>query len=132
MPGPLDRTPRADSGPNEKDRERKKDELLKGLSFDAIQVEPWYRTIESEIVQPDQVAIQTKYFWKRWAPRLGPLPTCLLIRLRQYCYFNRATGERRDWCYPSQEQLGLEIGAHRETVRLALRHLEEHGFVRRE
>jgi Helix-turn-helix domain len=76
--------------------------------------------------------VTTKYFWKRWVPKLGPLPACLLLRLRSYCYFNRATGEKRDWCYPSQETLGAELGVHDETIRIALQKLEKFGFVRRE
>jgi Helix-turn-helix domain len=114
------------------DRERRKEELVRGLSMELIQLEPWYLDIRSEIVKPDQVAIQTKYFWEHWAQKLGPLQVCLLLRLRQYCYYNRATGERRDWCFPSQETLGKELGVHDETVRAALRKLEVLGFVRRE
>lgn len=117
---------------NSAERERRKEELVRALSMERIQLEPWYLDIRSEIVRPDQVAIQTKYFWEHWASKLGPLLVCLLLRLRQYCYYNRATGEKRDWCFPSQESLGKEIGVHDETIRAALRKLEVLGFVRRE
>src|SRR5215472_11692038 len=117
---------------NSADRERRKEELVRALSMERIQLEPWYLDIRSEVVKPDQVAIQTKYFWEHWAPKLGPLQVCLLLRLRQYCYYNRATGEKRDWCFPSQETLGTELGVHDETVRTGLRKLEVLGFIRRE
>jgi hypothetical protein len=115
------------------DRERRKEELLLTLNMERIQLEPWYLDIRSEIVKPDQVQVTTKYFWSRWAPKLGPLATCLLLRLRQYCYYNRVTGEKRDWCYPSQQTLANELGIQkRHTIGEALRHLEALGFVRRE
>lgn len=115
------------------ERERKKQEIARGLSMREIQVEPWYLDVRGEVVKPDQVQVTTKYFWSRWVPKLGPLSTCLLLRLRQYCYFNRATGEKRDWCFPSQETLAQELGVqNRKTIMDALRRLEEHGFVRRE
>lgn len=115
------------------ERERKTQEIARGLTMRQIQVEPWYLDVRGEIVKPDQVQVTTKYFWSRWVPKLGPLATCLLLRLRQYCYFNRATGEKRDWCYPSQDTLAQELGLqNRKTVMDALRRLQELGFVRRE
>jgi hypothetical protein len=101
-------------------------------AVERMQLEPWYLDVRSEIVQPDQVVLQTRYFWDKWVPTLGPQCTMLFLRLRSHCYFNRRTGERRDDCYPSQETLGLELGLHRETVGLLLRRLELLGFIRRE
>jgi hypothetical protein len=80
----------------DEERELQKQEIARGLTMDRIQVAPWYLDVRGEIVRPDQVQVTTKYFWSRWASKLGPLATCLLLRLRQYCYFNRVTGERRD------------------------------------
>ncbi len=115
------------------ERERLKEEIARSLTMDQIRVEPWYLDVRGEIVKPDQVQVTTKYFWSRWAAKLGPLGTVLLLRLRQYCYFNRATGEKRDWCYPSQQTLADELGIQkRHTIGEALRHLEAMGFVRRE
>ena len=92
-----------------------------------MRLEPWYLDVRGELVKPDQVVIQTRYFWEKWARILGPLPTMLLLRLRQYCYYNRATGEKRDWCYPSQEQLGNELGAHRDTIRNVVQQHHAHN-----
>lgn len=98
-----------------------------------LQLEPTYLEVRNEVVRPDQVTVTTRYFWARWVPRLAPLATCLLLRLRQYCYFNRETGERRDWCFPSQQTLAIELGIRkRHTVSAALRDLEAYGFVKRE
>lgn len=123
----------ADTTIRDDDRERKKQALAQRLTMREIQVEPWYLDVRGEVVKPDQVTVTTKYFWTRWVPKLGPLATCLLLRLRQYCYFNRATGEKRDWCYPSQETLAEELGIqNRKTIMEALKRLEAVGFVRRE
>lgn len=123
----------ADTNARDDERERTKQEIARKLTMGEIQVEPWYLDVRGEVVKPDQVQVTTKYFWSRWAPKLGPLSTCLLLRLRQYCYFNRATGEKRDWCFPSQDTLAQELGIQkRHTIGLALRRLEALGFVRRE
>lgn len=96
-------------------------------------IEPDYPNVRDEIIEPDRVTMQTWYFWKKWAPILGPVATTLFIRLRMYCYYNRQTGELRDWCYPSQTTLAQEIGLKdKKAVMRAIRLLEEHGLVKRE
>jgi len=55
------------------------------------------------------------------------------MKLRQYCYYNRRTGEVRDYCFPKQSTLGEEIGVKdKKTVRKALVLLEKNGLIRRE
>jgi hypothetical protein len=55
------------------------------------------------------------------------------MRLRQHCFYNPRTGERRDWCWPKQETLAREVGIRdRESLRAGLVALELHGFIRRE
>lgn len=98
-----------------------------------LRIEPYYPEVRDEIVEPDKITVQTWYFWRRWAPKLGPVATALFIRLRMHCYYNRKTGEVRDFCYPSQKSLAEEIGCRdKKTVMAALKVLEDHGFVRRE
>lgn len=98
-----------------------------------ILIQPFYPDVKNEIVQPDRVTVQSRYFWERWARILGPLDTVLFLRLRQYCYWNRDTGEKRDWCFPSQSTLAEEVGIDNpKTVALALARLELHGLLRRE
>jgi len=98
---------------------------------DEIELEPWYKDGNDDIVEPDQVTLQTQYFWKNWVRILGVGPAGLLIRLRMYCYDNRKTGERRDWCFPGQRTLADELGVHRETIMTWLRRLEVFDFIRR-
>lgn len=72
-------------------------------------------------------------FRMRWVPKLGPTLTCLIITLRSYCYYNKLTKEKRDWCFPEQATLAKQIGVKdRKTVMAALRHPLAHHFIRRE
>lgn len=117
----------------DRDLERRNDsDLVEGLNLERISLEPWYKDIEDEITQPDQVTVQSRYFWKRWARILGPVASGVFLRLRQYCYYNRDTGEKRDWCWPKQETIADELGIERKTVMEALRRLEALQLVRRE
>jgi hypothetical protein len=94
---------------------------------------PFYHDLRYEIVQPDKVVVATQYFWSKWAPRLGPTLTVLVICLRRHCYYNRVTQERRDWCFPEQATLAREVGVETtKTIRAALQHPLAAYFVRRE
>jgi hypothetical protein len=75
-----------------------------------VRLHPYYGEARNRIVQPDQVRVQTAYFWKKWVPLLGPDLAVLIVQLRNMCYYNPATGERRDWCFPSQATLAAAIG----------------------
>jgi DNA-binding transcriptional regulator YhcF (GntR family) len=117
---------------NEESIKRQIAEAL-GLDYEKAKLEPYYQDIKNEIIQPDNVTVTTKYFWTRWAPVLGPVATCLILRLRQYCYYNRLTGEKREYCWPSQTSLAAEVGIKdKKTVQKAILLLESHGFVKRE
>lgn len=94
---------------------------------------PFYHDLKNEIVEPDKVVVSSQYFWTRWAPRLGPTLTALVVCLRRHCYYNKLTQERRDWCFPEQATLAREIGVEStKTIRAALQHPEAAYFVRRE
>jgi len=96
-------------------------------------VMPYYSQKRDEILEPDNVVQQFRYFWDQWVPRLGPVASMLYMKLRQYCYYNRRTGEVRDYCFPKQSTLGEVIGVKdKKTVRKALVLLEQHGLIRRE
>jgi len=98
---------------------------------DEIELEPWYKDGNDEIVQPEFVTQQSQYLWKNWLRILGTGPYCLLIRLRMYCYYNRETTERRDWCYPSQRTLANELGVERKAIIRYLQRLQVFDFIRR-
>jgi hypothetical protein len=94
---------------------------------------PYFANKRDELLNPDNVVQQYRYFWDNWVPSLGPVASMLYMKLRQYCYYNRQTGEIREYCFPKQSTLGREIGIKDEkTVRKALKLLEKHGLLRRE
>jgi hypothetical protein len=100
---------------------------------DRILLQPAFRDDYNEITQAHRVVQVPHYFWTKWVPTLGPVATALYMQLRQYCYYNPTTGERRDRCWPKQTTLAREIGVKdQKTIRKGLRLLEEHGFIRRE
>jgi hypothetical protein len=104
-----------------------------GLTPEQARLLPFYHDLRNEIVQPDKVVVSTQYFWARWAPRLGPTLTALVVCLRRHCYYNKITQERRDWCFPEQATLAREIGVEStKTIRAALQHPLAHHFIRRE
>jgi hypothetical protein len=104
-----------------------------GLTPEQARLLPFYHDLRNEIVEPDKVVVNTQYFWTKWAPRLGPTLTALVVCLRRHCYYNRATRERRDWCFPEQATLAREIGVEStKTIRAALGHPLAARFVRRE
>ncbi|HLG69077.1 MAG TPA: DnaA N-terminal domain-containing protein [Chloroflexota bacterium] len=76
------------------------------------------------------MVIGTRYFWERWAPRLGPTLTVLVVHLRRHCYYNQTTKERRDWCFPTQQTLAEEAGVSRWTVMRELKKPIAREFVR--
>ncbi|HEX6513700.1 MAG TPA: hypothetical protein VF157_15460 [Chloroflexota bacterium] len=97
---------------------------------EAIELQPFYHYVKNEIVRPKQIVVGTRYFWEKWAPRLGPTLTVLVVRLRMHCYYNQATQERRDWCFPTQQTLAEEVGISRWTVMRELKKPDARLFVR--
>ena len=75
-----------------------------------VRLHPYYGEARTRLVQPDHVRVQSAYFWKHWVPLLGPDLAVLVVQLRNMCYYNPATGERRDWCFPAQATLAAAIG----------------------
>lgn len=99
---------------------------------DKLVLLPFYHELENEAKQPDRVRLQTDYFWRKWAPKLGPTLTVLVITLRSYCYYNKLTKERRDWCYPEQKTLADNVGVSVDTVQRELKKSIARHFVMRE
>jgi hypothetical protein len=96
----------------------------------SIELQPFYHDVKNTIVRPRQVVMGTRYFWEKWAPLLGPTLTVLIVRLRMHCYYNQATQERRDWCFPTQQTLADETGVSRWTVMRELKKPLARQFVR--
>ncbi len=81
-----------------------------------LEVQPFYHYLKNEIIEPEKIVVGTRYFWNKWAPILGPTLTVIIVKLRQYCYYNKLTKEKRDWCYPSLKTLAKEVGVSEDTV----------------
>ena len=88
-----------------------------------------YANVYNQIVKPDKVFVATQYFRTRWIPLLGTSLAWLIIALRQHCYWNRQTGEKRDWCLVTQEELAQEIGVSVSTVKRLLEQEHADKFI---
>ncbi len=108
------------------------EELAARLTPAQLLVLPFYHDLKHELTNPDRIRVQTEYFWRRWAPTLGPTLTCLVITLRGYCYNNKLTQEKRDWCFPEQRTLAAEIGVSVDTIQRELKRPEAASFIRRQ
>lgn len=117
---------------NDKPMQKPNSQTDLAIPKDKLVLLPFYHELENEVKQPDRVRLQTDYFWRKWAPKLGPTLTVLVITLRSYCYYNKLTKERRDWCYPEQKTLADNIGVSVDTVQRELKKLIARYFVTRE
>jgi hypothetical protein len=88
-----------------------------------------YANIYNELVKPDKVFVASQYFRQRWVPLLGPTLAWVIIALRQHCYWNKNTGEKRDWCRVSQEGLAREVGIGITTLKRLLKHEHAGKFI---
>jgi hypothetical protein len=70
----------------------------------------------ARIVEPDKVFVGTQYFRREWLPRLGPVLWTLILELRQRCYWNKRTGEKRDQCKATYADLASAIGVSESTA----------------
>jgi hypothetical protein len=99
------------------------------LDDGAMRVQEAYANLYNEITQPDKVFVSTQYFRRQWVPRLGHTLAWLILALRQRCYWNKRTGEERDWCVVTQEELAQEIGVELRTVRRLLQAEHASKFI---
>lgn len=97
---------------------------------DRILLDHAFRDLYNEIIDARRVSIVPMYFWEKWAPILGPLPTVLYVRMRQYGFNDQKTGEQRNVIWPKQSTLCTDVGIRdRKYLRKALRTLEHYGFI---
>jgi hypothetical protein len=54
--------------------------------------------------------VGTQYFRLKWVPILGPALAWLIVVLRNSCYYNRQTGEKRDECTWTKRDLAAALG----------------------
>ena len=96
---------------------------------DTIALQEAYANLYNEIVKPDRVFVATQYFRKKWVPRLGTSLAWVIIALRQHCYWSKSTGEKRDWCLISQEELAREAGISVATLKRLLKQEYADKFI---
>ena len=96
---------------------------------DTIALQEAYANLYNEIVKPDRVFVATQYFRKKWVPRLGASLAWVIMALRQHCYWSRETGEKRDWCLISQEELAAEAGISVATLKRLLKQEYADKFI---
>lgn len=95
-------------------------------------LKPAFRDAYNELVEADRQFPVPQYLWQKWVPLLGVFPVAVYIELKRMCFVNRATGERRDFCWPKQATLAKRLGVKkRQTIGDALRVLEREGFIQR-
>jgi len=95
--------------------------MSKPENKEVIALQEAYANIYNEIVKPDHVFVATQYFRQKWVPLLGPALGWVILALRQHCYWSKATGEKRDWCIISQEELATEVGLSVATLKRLLK-----------
>jgi AraC-like DNA-binding protein len=96
---------------------------------DLLALQEAYANVYNEIVKPDRVFVATQYFRKKWVPLLGASLAWVIISLRQHCYWNKETGEKRDWCLISQEELASETGISVATLKRLFKHEYADKFI---
>jgi transcriptional regulator with XRE-family HTH domain len=98
--------------------------------FNQIEVQPFYHDLRNQLVNPNDVLVCSHYFFREWKPRLGPVLSLLIMELRDRCYRNKATGEVRNTCWPSQTELARAMGVSVDTIARALKGELASLFVR--
>jgi len=61
-----------------------------------ITVSPFYHSAVNEITKPSSLVFMSHYFARKWAPDLGALGVAIVLCLRDRCYYDRRSGEKRD------------------------------------
>jgi len=115
---------------SKKGYEERKREIKDKLTDAQIEIQPFYYDLRNKIVQPKNVVVESKYFWDKWKPRLGPNLTVIIIELRRRCYYNPETGEKRDYCWPSLKTIASSCGISVSTLQRELKRPEAKLFIR--
>ena len=61
--------------------------MTEGLSIrpQTLRLAPRYRRLRDAILRPQLRLTESRYFWERWKPRLGPDATVLIMEVRDRC-----------------------------------------------
>ena len=71
---------------------------------------------QARITRPTRIALATHYFRTEWVSHLGATNAWLIMALRSRCYWNKESGELRDTCVMSMQELADLLGTSTRTV----------------
>jgi hypothetical protein len=71
---------------------------------------------QARITRPTRIALATHYFRTEWVTHLGATNAWLVMALRSRCYWNKESGELRDTCVISTQELADLLGTSTRTV----------------
>ncbi len=71
---------------------------------------------QARITRPTRIALATHYFRTEWVSHLGATNAWLIMALRSRCYWNKESGELRNTCVMSMQELADLLGTSTRTV----------------
>jgi len=74
-----------------------------------LSLSPAYRHVRDSILRPHLRITESRYFWERWKPRLGPDATVLIMEVRDRC--NRSLGSPNTDAGPDGVGRDCTVGA---------------------
>jgi len=84
---------------------------------------------QAHITQPTRIALTAHYFRTAWVPQLGATNAWLIMALRSRCYWNKESGQVRDTCVMSTQDIADLLGTSTRTVIRSLQDPLVHKFV---
>jgi hypothetical protein len=98
-----------------------------------LALSPIYRHLRDSITRPHLRLTESRYFWERWKPRLGPDATILVMEVRDRCNRSLAAVEGTDGsggdCTVGALELAAACGFSRVTLWRILQREEVKRFV---
>lgn len=76
-----------------------------------LALSPVYRHLRDSITRPHLRLTESRYFWERWKPRLGPDAAILVMEVRDRCNRSLATGPGVDGAGPVTAGADCTVGA---------------------
>jgi len=97
-----------------------------------MHLEGLYHQARNNIIKPQSyVPGNTRYFWEKWAPDLGPNLTMIIMQLRRRSFYDPRTGETRNHNTISLTTLEKDTGLSGRTIQRELKREISLNFVRR-
>jgi hypothetical protein len=98
-----------------------------------LSLSPVYRHLRDSITRPHLRLTESRYFWERWKPRLGPDATILIMEVRDRCNRSLAPADGTDGpggdCTVGANELAAACGFSRVTLWRILQREEVKRFV---